>query len=127
MSIDQDALMDAVNEAKDCLEGLTIVVTGCFNTISRDKIVELITDYGARNTGSVSGKTDYLIAGFKLDDGREASQGRKYCEAKKKNIPIFHEDEFEKFMQMKTGDPDFCLGEKLVDLDPIAEESKDEI
>ena len=65
--------MDAVNDENDALSGLTIVVTGVFNTISRDKIVELITDYGARNTGSVSGRTDYLIAGFKLEDGRDVS------------------------------------------------------
>ena len=73
LSIDQDALMDAVNEDSDCLAGLTIVVTGVFNAISRDKIVELLTNHGARNTGSVSGKTDYLIAGYKLEDGREVS------------------------------------------------------
>ena len=65
--------MDAVNEDSDCLAGLTIVVTGVFNAISRDKIVELLTNHGARNTGSVSGKTDYLIAGYKLEDGREVS------------------------------------------------------
>ena len=70
--------MDTVDENSDCLDGLTIVVTGVFNAISRDKIVELITKYGARNTGSVSGKTDYLIAGYKLEDGREVTQGSKY-------------------------------------------------
>ena len=90
--------MDAVNEDNDCLAGLTIVVTGVFNAISREKIVELLTEYGARNTGSVSGKTDYLIAGYKLEDGRDVSQGSKYNAAKTRGVPILHEDEFEKFM-----------------------------
>ena len=39
LSIDQDALMEAVDDNSDCLAGLTIVVTGVFNAISRDKIV----------------------------------------------------------------------------------------
>ena len=73
LSLDQDALMDAVNDVADCLEGLTIVVTGVFSSISREKIVEMLTEYGARNTGSVSGRTDYLISGSKLEDGRDAT------------------------------------------------------
>ena len=76
--------MDAVNDCKEdeidknCLEGLTIVVSGVFETISREKLETLITEYGAKRTGSVSGKTDYLIVGHKLEDGREVTQGSKY-------------------------------------------------
>ena len=114
--------MDGVGEHNDCLEGLTIVLTGVFCAISREKIAELITNYGARNTGSVSGKTDYLIAGHKLEDGREVTQGSKYSAAKSKGVPILSEDEFEKFMQQKTGDSGFTLGTKLPDLPPIVEE-----
>ena len=54
-----------------CLEGLTIVCSGVFNEISRDKLEQLIAEHGGRCTGSVSGKTDYLITGYKLEDGRE--------------------------------------------------------
>ena len=114
--------MEGVGEHNDCLEGLTIVVTGVFCAISREKIAELITNYGARNTGSVSGKTDYLIAGHKLEDGREVTQGSKYSAAKGKGVPILSEDEFEKFMQQKTGDSGFTLGTRLPDLPPIEEE-----
>ena len=116
--------MESQGEGSDCLEGLTIVVTGVFNAISREQIAALITKHGARNTGSVSGKTDYLIAGYKLEDGREVTQGSKYNAAQSKKVPILSEDEFEKFMQVKTGNPSFTLGTKLPDLQPIQEEPK---
>ena len=106
--------MDAVEESNDCLEGLTIVVTGIFDRVSREKIIELITKYGARNTSAVSGKTDYLIAGHKLEDGREVTEGGKYKMAKSKGIPILLEDDFEKFMQKKTGNSSFTIGTKIL-------------
>ena len=55
------------------MEGLTIVVSGVFNDISRDRLELMIAEYGGRCTGSVSGKTDYLITGFKMEDGREVT------------------------------------------------------
>ena len=96
--------MDAVNDEKEdegdktCLEGLTIVVSGVFDSITREKLVELIAEYGGRCTGSVSGKTDYLIVGHKLEDGREVTQGSKYRGAKDKGKPILTEREFEELM-----------------------------
>lgn len=69
------------DDKPQCLEGLTIVVSGIFNLISRDKIEFMIAEYGGRCTGSVSGKTDYLITGHKLEDGREVTQGGKYRNA----------------------------------------------
>jgi replication factor C subunit 1 len=39
--------------------------------ISREKLDELIKGYGGRSTSAVSGKTDYLVVGYKLEDGRE--------------------------------------------------------
>ena len=54
-------MKDESKESKpQCLEGLTIVVSGIFNEISREKLEMLIAEYGGRCTGSVSGKTDYL-------------------------------------------------------------------
>ena len=46
------------------LEGMTIVISGNFS-ISRDAMKELITAHGGKNSGSVSGKTTYLLAGEK--------------------------------------------------------------
>lgn len=52
------------------LDGLTIVVTGSFQKISRPDLVNFIKAHGAKNTTAISRKTDYLIAGHILDDGR---------------------------------------------------------
>jgi replication factor C subunit 1 len=65
----------------DCLEGLTIVCSGIFENISREKLEEFINAHGGRCTGSVSGKTSYLIVGYKLEDGRDVNQGSKYKKA----------------------------------------------
>jgi replication factor C subunit 1 len=43
---------------------------------------------------SVSGKTDFLVAGSVLDDGRPVSESNKYKTAVDKNIPILTEAEF---------------------------------
>jgi DNA ligase (NAD+) len=45
------------------LEGLTFVVTGRLSGFTRREIKEYIQAHGGRVTGSVSSKTDYLIAG----------------------------------------------------------------
>ena len=45
-----------------------------------------IKDKGGKCPSAVSGKTNYLIAGSKLEDGREATESRKYKEAEKKGI-----------------------------------------
>ena len=78
--------------ADDALEGLSIVVTGVFDCISRDDLVNFIKDKGGKSPGSVSGKTNYLIAGLKLEDGRDPSQGNKYKNAVAKGVKIFTED-----------------------------------
>ena len=46
------------------LEGKTIVISGNFS-VSRDDIKALIAAHGGKNSGSVSGKTSYLLAGEK--------------------------------------------------------------
>ena len=46
------------------LDGLTIVISGNFS-ISRDEMKALIVAHGGKNSGSISGKTSYLLAGEK--------------------------------------------------------------
>ena len=46
------------------LEGKTIVISGNFS-ISRDEMKALIAAHGGKNSGSVSGKTAFLLAGEK--------------------------------------------------------------
>lgn len=72
-------------------EGKTVVVTGSLKGYSRNEIKEKLESLGAKVSGSVSKKTDYVIA------GEEA--GSKYDKAKELNIPILNEEEFEVILQ----------------------------
>lgn len=57
--------METTKESvSEILKGKTIVVSGNF-TVSRDKIKELIVSHGGKCSGSISGKTSYLLAGEK--------------------------------------------------------------
>ena len=49
--------------AEGCLLGLAFVMTGVLDSLERDAAQTLIERYGGRITGSVSGKTDYLLMG----------------------------------------------------------------
>ena len=49
-----------------------------FDELSRDSAVDIIKCLGGRVTTAVSGKTDYLIAGNVLEDGRDVQEGSKY-------------------------------------------------
>jgi len=91
MAIDEKADED---EKPQVLAGLTIVVSGVFNEVSREKLEAIISAYGARVTGSVSGKTDYLVTGYKLEDNREVTLGGKYKAAVAKGKPILDEAGF---------------------------------
>jgi len=44
-------------------QGLTFVVSGVFTNFSRDEIKAAIEKHGGKNTSSVSGSTDFLVAG----------------------------------------------------------------
>ena len=67
------------------LEGLTFVVTGTLPTLGRKEVGELIENNGGKNTGSVSKKTNYLVAG-------EAA-GSKLAKAVELGIPVITEEE----------------------------------
>ena len=96
----------------DALEGITFVVSGVFDAISRDGLEKFIEDKGGKKTGAVSGKTNYLITGHKMEDGREVNLGGKYKSAKAKNIPIYTEQDFERFIERRTGLKNFCIGSR---------------
>lgn len=55
---------DAPKKLSSSLDGKTIVISGNFS-VSRDDIKALISAHGGKNSGSVSGKTSYLLAGEK--------------------------------------------------------------
>jgi DNA ligase (NAD+) len=70
----------------DSLQGKTFVVSGIFSR-SRDDIKKLIELHGGKNTGSISAKTNYVLAGDNM--GPE-----KKKKARQLNIPIISEEEF---------------------------------
>jgi DNA ligase (NAD+) len=72
------------------LEGLTIVVTGSLTGFSRDDAKEAIVACGGKAAGSVSKKTDYVVAGD--------SPGSKYDKAVELGVPILDEDGFRKLL-----------------------------
>ena len=78
-------------EKKEVLEspfmGKTVVVTGTLENYSRTSIKEKLESLGAKVSGSVSKKTDFVIAG-------EAA-GSKYEKAKSLGVTILSEEEFE--------------------------------
>ena len=57
----------------------------------------------------MSGKTDYLIVGSKLEDGREVTEGRKYRMALEKKTKIMNETQFEEFIRERTGLDNFTF------------------
>jgi DNA ligase (NAD+) len=50
----------------DLLEGKTYVISGTFETFSRDELKELIESNGGKVGSSVSAKTHFLIAGANM-------------------------------------------------------------
>lgn len=70
------------------LAGKTFVVSGVFAHYSRDGIKATIEAYGGKNVGSISSKTDYVLAGDKM-----GPEKRKKAEAL--GIPIITEADFE--------------------------------
>lgn len=79
------------------INGKKIAVTGVIDGYTREQIEDLILSSGAKFTKAISGKTDYLIAGNILEDGRPYTEGSKYKAAKEKNVTIVHQDNFADF------------------------------
>ena len=62
------------------LAGLTLVVTGSLPGYTRDSVGEAIADHGGKSAGSVSARTDFLVAG--------EGGGSKYDKAVALGVPI---------------------------------------
>src|SRR5439155_3660101 len=72
------------------LSGKTFVVTGTLQNYKRDEIEALIRKLGGKVAGSVSKKTDYLVAG--------AEPGSKLEKAKTLRVAIISEEDFDKMI-----------------------------
>jgi DNA ligase (NAD+) len=78
-------------QLKSAITGKTFVLTGTMEAMSRDEAKQLIKNSGGKVSGSVSAKTDYLVA------GEEA--GSKLEKAKKLGVKIIDEKEFLKLVK----------------------------
>nr|WP_235180906.1 MULTISPECIES: NAD-dependent DNA ligase LigA [Nesterenkonia] len=80
-------MVDEIDEsAPRTLEGLSVVVTGSLEGYSRDESKEAIITRGGRAAGSVSKKTDYVVAG--------ANAGTKLEKAEALGVPVLDEEAF---------------------------------
>ncbi|MFL6506288.1 MAG: BRCT domain-containing protein, partial [Candidatus Udaeobacter sp.] len=80
----------ATRAAELRLAGKTFVLTGTLPTMTREEATEKIEALGGHVTGSVSKKTDYLLAG--------AEPGSKFGKAKELGVRIIDEAEFRKML-----------------------------
>lgn len=71
----------------ELLKGQTFVVSGVFETISRNELKKLIEDNGGKVASSVSSKTSFLVAGDKMGPS-------KRTKAETLGVPIISEQEF---------------------------------
>ncbi len=77
----------AIAEQSDRLAGKTIVISGVFVHHSRDEYKALIEQHGGKNTGSISAKTSFILAGDNMGPA-------KLEKAQKLGVAIVSEDEF---------------------------------
>lgn len=73
------------------LEGKSIIISGVFDYHSRDGYKQIIEQHGGKNVGSISAKTDYVLAGAKMGPA-------KLEKAKKLGIEIISETDFLKMI-----------------------------
>lgn len=100
---ESQALMDAFKKAglnMECLEqvneggpfaGLTFVVTGTLPSLGRKEAAALIEQSGGKVTGSVSKKTNYLLAG--------ENAGSKLAKANELGIPVISEEDLQQMIK----------------------------
>lgn len=78
---------DTSAAVSDVLAGKTFVISGVFAKHSRDEYKNMIESYGGKNAGSISKKTDYVLAGENMGPAKLEKAG-------KLGIPIISEDDF---------------------------------
>jgi len=83
---------DKLTGRTEKLSGLSIIISGTFEKYSRDELKEMIEKNGGKNVGSISKKTNYLIAGENMGPS-------KLEKANQLGVPIISEDEFLKMLE----------------------------
>jgi DNA ligase (NAD+) len=84
----QFELIEVFNpNATELLKNKTIVVSGVFESFSRDELKQVIEENGGKVGSSISAKTDWVVAGANMGPA-------KLEKAKQLQIPILTEQEF---------------------------------
>jgi DNA ligase (NAD+) len=73
------------------LEGKSFVVSGVFINFSREELKMLIEQNGGKNLGSISSKTNFVLAGDNMGPTKKQK-------AEKLGIPIISEEDFQKMI-----------------------------
>jgi len=77
------------------LAGVTVVITGSLAELSRDEAAEAVRAAGGKVTGSVSKKTDFVVAG--------ENPGSKYDRAVEVGVPVLDEPAFRRLLAEGPG------------------------
>ena len=91
LGLDLDNPLYQAESRERPLEGLKLVFTGSLEHFTREGAKELVERFGGRATASVSGETDYVVAG--------PGAGSKLAQARKNEIPVLSEQEFVEFLR----------------------------
>lgn len=86
-----EVLEQSGSTSSDKLKGMSIVISGVFTKHSRDELKDLIELHGGKNSGSISGKTSFVLAGENM--GPE-----KLKKAQSLGVKLLSEEEFEKLI-----------------------------
>ena len=89
----QFEIKGGMQKLSSVLEGKTIVISGNFS-ISRDEMKAIIQSHGGKNSGSISGKTSFLLAG-------EKAGPEKLKKAESLGIKVIKEEEFYRIIDKK--------------------------
>ena len=81
-----------VKTLSNLLEGKSFVVSGIFESHSRDELKKLIEQNGGKSISSISSKTNYILAGDKMGPAKKQK-------AEKLGISIISEEDFENMIQ----------------------------
>lgn len=85
-----------VGAGEGCLEGLIFVFTGALDRWTRDEAQRVVEQRGGRATSSVSGQTDYVVAG--------PGAGSKLDEAQERDVPVLDEEAYVALLEDRCGE-----------------------
>jgi len=84
-------------QQSDLFAGKTFVVTGTLTNYTRNQIHDLIIQHGGKTSSSISGKTDYLVAG--------ENAGSKLAKAQQLEVIVLTEEGFEQLVNSENQQP----------------------